>query len=173
MRQRRRSSGRARSAAALIEFALLLPLLVTLILGTWEVGRMIQIYQVVANAAREGARQAASAKYTNDEVRQAVFEYLQRNGLALHDTLPPGSVDLTNTNCTITVAVANGSNQAFDADQGVPMTVTVGVPVKNFQWVLGNTFVPANAKAESSVGFLCLKDYPIIVDPVIPQSPLP
>jgi Flp pilus assembly protein TadG len=57
------------------------PLLAMLMLGTWELGRMIQAAQVLSNAAREGGRQAAAGLKTRAEVRQFVVNYLQRAGI--------------------------------------------------------------------------------------------
>jgi Flp pilus assembly protein TadG len=49
-----------RPALAVVEAALILPLLFILLFGVWEVSRMIQIAQAVSNSAREGARQASA-----------------------------------------------------------------------------------------------------------------
>lgn len=48
-------------AAELVEFALLLPLLLILVLGVMDFGRAFQIDQALSNASRQGARIAASA----------------------------------------------------------------------------------------------------------------
>jgi len=56
---RTRVPGR-RSGAAAVEFALVLAIvLMPLLTGIWEVGRLVQVQQIVANAAREGARLAS------------------------------------------------------------------------------------------------------------------
>jgi Flp pilus assembly protein TadG len=156
-----------------MELAMFLPLLVTLMLGLWELGRALQVYQDVSNAAREGARQAATAKYTKDEVKQSVFEYLQKARVPLHDTLPAGSVTLSNTNATITVTNLTTGGEVFDADQLNKMQVTVAVPVKNYRWVLTNTFLPSDSAVSSTQTFLCTRDVPIVVSVTIPQAPLP
>lgn len=60
-----RSPGR-RPAAAAVEMAVVMNLIVVpLMLGMWEMGRVIQVQQVVGNAAREGARLAAQARTIN------------------------------------------------------------------------------------------------------------
>jgi Flp pilus assembly protein TadG len=51
MRRRRRSRGQA-----LVEFALVLPIFLMLLLGVFDLGRMIYMYNGVAEAARELAR---------------------------------------------------------------------------------------------------------------------
>lgn len=49
---------RGRRGQALVEFALLLPVLLMLILGLIDFARAWNVYQVVTDAAREGARMA-------------------------------------------------------------------------------------------------------------------
>jgi Flp pilus assembly protein TadG len=156
-----------------MELAMFLPLLVTLMLGLWELGRALQVYQDVSNAAREGARQAATAKYTKEQVRQAAFDYLQKSNVPMHDSLPPASVTLLNTNATITVNNLTTGGEVFDASQLDRMQVTVSVPVKNYRWVLTSNFLPANSSVTSTLTFLCTRDVPIIVTVTIPQQPLP
>ena len=52
---------RHRSGVAAVEMALTLPLVLTLLVGTWEVGRIIEVQQFLNVGAREAARQAGSA----------------------------------------------------------------------------------------------------------------
>lgn len=47
------------SGQAVVEFALILPLLVALLLGIVDLGRVFHTYMALANAAREGARYCA------------------------------------------------------------------------------------------------------------------
>ena len=48
-----------RNGSAMIEMAVILPLLVVLIVGVVEFGRILMVKQVITNAAREGARAGA------------------------------------------------------------------------------------------------------------------
>ena len=62
----RKSRSRKRSGAALAEFVLVMQfIMVPLMIGLWEMGRVVQVQQIVANAAREGARMAAQANTIN------------------------------------------------------------------------------------------------------------
>ncbi len=55
-----------RSGVAAVEFALVLAfVLMPLLTGLWEVGRLVQVQQIVSNAAREGARLASQALTIN------------------------------------------------------------------------------------------------------------
>lgn len=51
-------NGRRGRGQALVEFALIFPLLVLLLLAIFDAGRMVFAYNVVANAAREAGRTA-------------------------------------------------------------------------------------------------------------------
>ena len=55
-----RANRRFRRGVAAVEAALLLPLALLLMLGTWEVGRMVEVSQILNNAAREGGRSAST-----------------------------------------------------------------------------------------------------------------
>jgi Flp pilus assembly protein TadG len=52
----------SRRAMAVVEAALVLPLLFILLFGVWETSRMIEVSQAVSNSAREGARQASAGQ---------------------------------------------------------------------------------------------------------------
>ena len=77
------NTGRLRSerGAELIEFALVLPLLLLLIAGVVDFGMMFQSYEVVTNAAREGARVGVLPGYNVPDVQARVDAYLAASGL--------------------------------------------------------------------------------------------
>src|SRR4051794_34205705 len=64
MRVSRKLRSRRRGVAA-VEFALVLPFLLLLLIGVWELGRMIQVQMILHNAARDGARLAAQSNIVN------------------------------------------------------------------------------------------------------------
>jgi Flp pilus assembly protein TadG len=114
---------RETEAAAIIEFAVALPLLVVLVVGIFDFGGAFNLKQELNNAAREGARFAA-AQPSNDlalakppsvnAVRFLVDSYLQTahiNDCGLR---------------TATWALATGSTWVFTATgNGCSMTLTV------------------------------------------------
>jgi hypothetical protein len=69
---------------ALVEFALLVPVLILILLGTVDAGRLIFAYNAVSNAAREGGR-TAIVNQTPDEVRQRAAEQATVLGIAPTD----------------------------------------------------------------------------------------
>ncbi len=81
----RRGGCRRRRATAAVEFAVVLPLLITILFGIIEFGWTLMVRQVVTNAAREGTRVAAMQappKYCNQDINDAVNNALATiNGL--------------------------------------------------------------------------------------------
>ena len=69
------------SGAVLIEFALTLPLLLLVVVGIFDFGFLFQQYEVVTNAAREGARMAVLPGYTEKDVSDRVDAYLNAGGV--------------------------------------------------------------------------------------------
>jgi len=60
-----------------VEFAMCLPLLLTLLAGLWEVGRITQVTQVMWNAGREAARDASMGQDNLSTVATNLLSYLQ------------------------------------------------------------------------------------------------
>ena len=82
---------RSERGAELIEFALTLPLLLLLVLGIIEFGFLFQEYEVVTNAAREGARIGSmipSAGYTAAEATKRATDYVTAGGLKVAQMNP-------------------------------------------------------------------------------------
>ncbi len=66
---------------ALIETALTLPLLLLVSVGIFEFGRAYQTWQVVTNAAREGARVAVMPSSVAGAAEARVRQYMKTGGL--------------------------------------------------------------------------------------------
>ena len=67
--------------AALIETAITIPIILLISVGIFEFGRAYQTWQVLTNAAREGARIAILAEKTDADVQSAVQNYMKNGGL--------------------------------------------------------------------------------------------
>jgi Flp pilus assembly protein TadG len=68
--------------AALLETAITLPLILLVSVSIFEFGRAYQTWQVLTNAAREGARIACLPDYTDAQVQTTVTNYLNGGRLA-------------------------------------------------------------------------------------------
>lgn len=67
--------------AALLETAIIVPIILLISVGIFEFGRAYQTWQVLTNAAREGARLAVITGSTDAAVRTRVNSYLTNGGL--------------------------------------------------------------------------------------------
>ncbi len=88
---RRRDGERSQ---ALIEFALVSPVLLLLLFGVIDIGRAIFYYDTIGHAAREGARvavRASSSLPTNANVLAAVAT--QMNGVPVSAPCPQGPIN--------------------------------------------------------------------------------
>jgi Flp pilus assembly protein TadG len=88
-----RSRWRSEEGAQLVEFALVLPLLLLVVLGIAEFGFVFQRYEVLTNAAREGARIAVLPGYSTADVKARVSAYVTAGKVPTTGTNPV--VDVT------------------------------------------------------------------------------
>ena len=79
------SRARRENGAALIETALTLPILLLVSVGIFEFGRAYQTWQVLTNAAREGARVAVLMGTTETQIRESVKDYALVGGIEVED----------------------------------------------------------------------------------------
>lgn len=66
---------------ALIETALTLPIVLVISISIFEFGRALQVWQMLTNAAREGARVAVLPGADQAAVKQRVLDYMAAGGL--------------------------------------------------------------------------------------------
>jgi Flp pilus assembly protein TadG len=158
---------RSRSGVAAVEMALSLPLVLTLLIGTWEVGRIIEVQQFLNVGAREAARQAGSGLLTNSQVQQVAVNYIKN---ALGDR----SGTMT-ANLTVTVAVYASSSpttpENIDVTQAQPLdllVISVSIPYHDVRWIaLPMVSGAQNLQAQST--WVSLKNFPFPATP--PQPP--
>jgi Flp pilus assembly protein TadG len=117
----RRSSERG---AALLEVALTLPLLLLVAVGILEFGRAYQTWQVLTNAAREGARIAVLPGTDDASVTARVQTYLE----AGHIERPTEStVVITRNNA---ISIGTGTASASTVEVVYPFEFIVLQPVE-------------------------------------------
>ena len=98
--------------ATIVEFAIVLFLLLTLIFGITEFGLFIFNRQVITNAAREGARAgivARPVRRSNDEIKKVVRDYAEKRLVTFGDDV------LTNANIDID-PIDNDLSDGLDTD---------------------------------------------------------
>ena len=123
------SKTKERGAVA-VEMAVLLPLLLLILIGTMEFGRVFNVQNSLTQAAREGARHAAINynKSTLDVEGTAIAAAPSLNGLAMTVT-DNASACTSGADVEVTTSVNLPSLSGFlDAGGLFPMTLTgVGV----------------------------------------------
>jgi Flp pilus assembly protein TadG len=93
-----RRSRQNERGAELIEFALVLPLLLAMLAGIADFGRMFQRLEVTTNAAREGARLASLPGYNQTDVQNRVRAYMDagiQTGAGARTTVTRTLVNIT------------------------------------------------------------------------------
>jgi Flp pilus assembly protein TadG len=101
---------------AAVEMALVLPVFLTVLLGTLEATRLGTATQQLTNAAREACRVAVLPGSTQNDVQQRVNAVLSGSGIT------PPSVTPTPVNWSI-------------ASQGTPISVTLQIPFDQVSWL--------------------------------------
>lgn len=100
-----------RRAAALVEFAIVTPLLLLILFGIIEFGQIFKVRQTAQHAAREGCRiavlQSTQAPYTNASgpVMSRIQEIMEAAGVTFSTSMVSITPE-TNADPTVTVNVA-------------------------------------------------------------------
>ena len=106
----------------MVEFAFVAPVLVLLVFGMIEFGRMVMVQQVLTNAAREGARVGILDDATKSDVEDVVEDYLDASNIA---------------GATVTVTPDPPSNAGY----GDAVTVTVDIEFGEVSWLPSPMFL--------------------------------
>lgn len=109
MKKRNQQSG-----AAVVEFALIFPLLLFIVFSTIEYGLALYDKAVITNASREAARAGIvlkTPKLTHTQIAQVATNYCQNYLVSFQSATP-------------TVTVTDNGSTGF----GTPLTVTVSYP---------------------------------------------
>jgi Flp pilus assembly protein TadG len=119
------TKSKSRKGVAAVEFAVVAPLLLMFIIGMWEVGRLIEVTQIMANAAREAGRQAAAGQLTPAELTTLVQQYLAREGI------PSANATLAIKNKGFTGNPAPSDDDPRNATDLDQLQMTVTLPFKD------------------------------------------
>jgi Flp pilus assembly protein TadG len=156
MRVRRPQPHRRGTAA--VEFVVVLPFLVPLIIGLWEVGRLVEVEQVLYNAAREGGRQISTGNVSIATAQTEVVNILARNGI----TATTSQVAITN----LTNGARNDPTTCNQLDQ---WQVQIQIPFNSVRWILLNQITNVTNLTGTAQWF-SMKDTTLSVDTTIPSS---
>jgi Flp pilus assembly protein TadG len=123
-------SSRNEKGQAVIELALTLPLLLLVVFGIFDFGFMFQRYEVVTNAAREGARVGVLPGYGVTDAQNRALDYLTAAGLGgptvTTRSAPCTGGLVTNSRCAVAVlGTATISGGGLPAKTVQEITVTV------------------------------------------------
>jgi Flp pilus assembly protein TadG len=129
--------------AELIEFAIVMPILLFIIAGIVDFGMMFRTFEVVTNAAREGARVGVLPGYEDADVAMRVNAYLTAAGLNTVVQACPVSPDRV---CVTDVPVATGAG-TFTAKSVVVRYVYNSGILGGFSPMFGGTFGAVNLNA--------------------------
>lgn len=138
------NAGRRRGGAAAVETCVIMLVVVPVLIGLWEMGRVVQVEQIISNAAREGARMAAQGNTINStgdptkifntvappntakvpNVKAAVMQYLSGAGLT---KLTWADVDVTFTFLNSPTGAVAGATEPHQGIKGQRFSVTVTI----------------------------------------------
>jgi Flp pilus assembly protein TadG len=118
-----------RSGAAVLEFAIVAPVLFLIILGIIEVGRGLMVTHLLTNAARQGCRLGVIEGTSTAQISTVVLNTLKSQGI--------------NGN-TVTIQVNDGVADASTAQAGDEITVLITVPASQVTWLPGARFLTGN-----------------------------
>lgn len=121
----------ARQGAAVVEFAVVAPLMILLTMGMMEMGRVVMVKQLLVNASREGARLAVLPEATTTEVQNAVEQELQASSI-------------NGATITLTPTVIES------APPGAPITIAISIPAADVSWIPKPMFTFSNTLSSST-----------------------
>ena len=111
-----------RKGAALVEFALVLPVFLLLIFGGLEMGRAVMVKHILEEAARAGCRVASMQGATTNDVKSVVNQALGKAGLAGYQ-------------------IEVSPSPPLSAEHLDPVSVTITVPHSEVAWLPSPRFM--------------------------------
>jgi Flp pilus assembly protein TadG len=152
-----------RRGVAVVELAFLLPVLLTLLVGMWDLGQLVRGLQVLSIAARDAGRTAASGTKTATQIGNAVTLMVSQNGVPASD---------------VVFTYANATNPGVDptaATQGDILNITIAIPFTSLKLASGTSmgqFIKwrhsGNVSFQSQ--WASMRDLPVVIDTTIPKE---
>jgi len=104
----------------LVEFALVIPLLLLMLVGVADLGRAFRTYIAITNAAREGARYASIKPWQRGAIVQAAIDEASLSGLSLTDD----EIEIA-----VSGVVVTGTEVDAESGDSIAVTVTHDFPL--------------------------------------------
>jgi Flp pilus assembly protein TadG len=164
---RRCAAARRSRGVVALEAAIVLPVFITIMVGVWEVGRLIQVSTVLNEAAREGARLAAGGASNTTAATVALVRQRVRDHLA-----SAGFPDTAYNGATITVTnlSSNSWTDPCDAQPLDPFSVTVTLPsgdaFDSLKWALES--ITGVKTMSATATWYSANDSQVVVDATLP-----
>jgi len=179
-----------RRGTAAVEFAVCLPLMVLILTGLWEVGRITEVQQVMWNAAREAARDASLGQDDLPTVANNLLTYLQgaepsafggghtTKMIAPVVTLPAKTYGYTCWDTTadkelFTVTFTDSTTTSVTdpsaANQLDRYTIGVQVPYGSIGWI-PVAQVTGRTRLYVAVDWVSMRDSPFQIVPALPAQ---
>jgi Flp pilus assembly protein TadG len=165
--QSRNHRGRGRRGVVAVEAALVLTVVVPLMLGVWQVGRMVEVSRILQDAANTGARIAAGGNScgtpaTVAVVQAAVQNYLTAAGLP-SAAVSGAQISVTNLSTDIWTDPCN----ALPLDPfSVTVTIPSGTALNSLFW--GPSFITGINQLSASATWLSANDAKVVVNTTLP-----
>jgi len=160
--------------AAVIELAVVLPLMLTILVGIWEIGRLIQIQQMMHCATRDAARLAAQAFVVNTNgestkigyatgspnLDATIRSYLYIAGIRNQTGLKT-SFAFVNADGTL-----DSTREPWQGRKNERFRVTIALPYDNVRWTSLGLVDPKTVTV--SLDWQMLVDDPFTLDTALP-----
>ena len=148
-----------RRGTATLEFAFLIPVLLSVILAIWESGGWWRCSRSSAMPPAKAGRQASTSNLTNAQVITVVRNYLSQAGLSTQAA----------NNATITVTdLTTSSLDATQANQLDHFQITVSVNYSDVRWTNLNLIANSSTTLNGSADWYSMNDSPLSVSSTIP-----
>jgi Flp pilus assembly protein TadG len=168
-----------RRGVAAVEFAFVLPLLLLLLLGIWELGRIIHVQILLNSAARDGARLAAQAYIVNTSgsytqisfnsgtpnIDGSIKAYLHGAGITNQAGMQISFQFVEAVGST--PVTPNGTNaNPYMGHKNQRFRVRIVLPYANVRWTTLTLINPTNLTAEAY--WQCMVDDPFTLNTTLP-----
>lgn len=148
---------------AVVELAFLLPVILTFLVGMWDLGQLVRGLQILSIAARDAGRTAASGMKTSTQIGNAVTLMVSQNGV------PSADVNFTYANATQPGVEPNA------ATQGDLLNITISIPFASLKLASGATmgkFIMWRQTNDISFQsqWASMRDLPVAISTAIPKE---